>query len=610
MPTIQNVTPAANAAVGDSINVTAKITSPYVITSATVTLGGATAPLVGGGANTFTGTLNASSQPLGPATLSVIATDANGETATFDVPVKHDHAPALAVTTPDLLVARPTVALKATCTDTDVYPCASLAVEACSGSGACTALATTATASLDQTVSLSAYEGRAINLRFTATDTAGATTVLTRKVYVESDPHLALVDELGPGPVLDIDSTRILFVGASGVSIKDRVSGTVTVLAGGAPSYGRLSSAGAVWVGGDWINGTYTPRANTGLIARGDWAAWSVYGVTTITRENLATGLTSVIPGSAGTAIASFDIDSGGNVAYSDYSSGFRIHVVSPAGTDQVLSALSNGVLPVIDGTNIVWQRHASGVRVALLLQTAAGAETLDPYSGAPLVTAQPDVGYRANDGWIAYTKVLAGGGLTAWTRSPAGVQALATPLANVQAIAGLSPDGEIAYDVGPNSDRTNRYISAAGPANPTSPLPIGGSNGTMVHTGGVWYELIGRSAFRVDPTGGADAGADGGASDAGSDSGEDDAGNIGGRDAGDDSGAKASGEASADDGASSGVASDDVGGGASGGAGDDGGCAAAPGPAAGGLGALGLGLGVALATAARHRASRRRAKR
>src|SRR5205807_9412042 len=78
------------------------------------------------------------------------------------------------------------------------------------------------------------------------------------------------------------------------------------------------------------------------------------------------------------------------------------------------------------------------------------------------------------SSGWIAYTKSVAGH-LQARTRSPAGVDALASPYNDV-ALAGLNDLGEVVVD-----HPTGRAVGS--PA-----LSIGGSTGTMKYFAGDWY--------------------------------------------------------------------------------------------------------------------------
>ncbi len=517
-PTVKIVMPQANSFVyGDSngeLWVSAEISSPFVITSVTAQIGGTSKALSTSGASWSTA-IPVAPIPFGPTTLAISASDITGDTATVSIPVTRDDPPQLTVATPDGAVAYPTIRLEASCTDTDIYGCASIAVEMCP-SAACTwsPLASTTAATMDQVVGLPAGE---IKLRFTATDTAGLKTVVTRTVIAETSPNLVAVDELS-GTVLDLDATRILFAGTSGIAIKNRASGATAVVAPGTTSQGHLSSTGAIWQGGDFINGVFTARSGMGRFrARGDWAVW--LSQNKVIRENLATGAVSTFTPD-GTLVDQddpmCDVDAAGNIVYSDYhqEGSFNIHAVSPDGVDTTLP-LFNGWQPVVDGARVVWQKHA----------LSSGRRAIEMYNGPQLddytssyASARYFVDYRANDGWVAYTK-LVGSGLTARTYSPTNVDALAGPSNSVKGIVAVNAAGEIVYD-----DGSWNISSAAAPA---KALNIGLKRGKMVHAGGSWYKLLNNVVFRVDSSGGSDAGAGdggiaadgGGADDGGTDS-------------------------------------------------------------------------------------------
>jgi hypothetical protein len=271
MPTRGTAAPAAGSTVNDVFTATVTVTSPYVITGVRATVGGVVTALSNiAGTTKWAGPVDISAQPLGPTTLDIAADDANAETATRSVGLKHDHPPKLTVLTPDYTVGRPSVRLEATCDDIDFYPCASITAGA---------FASTATPALDQMVSFASFAGQAVDVTFTATDAAGMTATKLLHLYGPPAAPLLFVDELA-GRVLDVNATTILFVNTDGVQTKNRSSGVITVLGPSAePSkvaHGHLSSTGAIWTGGISVSGTYAARSTTlpDFRAHGDWAAW------------------------------------------------------------------------------------------------------------------------------------------------------------------------------------------------------------------------------------------------------------------------------------------------------------------------------------------------
>jgi hypothetical protein len=518
LPTISSTSPTNGAIVGDSVVVSATVAAPFVLTSVAAQIGGTSAPMIAAPGK-WSVTLDISAEPIAPATMTISATDANGDTATSNVSLVHDHPPSIAVLTPTLSVGRPSLRLRATCTDTDAYGCASVtaAVRRIGDFGAFTTVATTASAALDQTVSLAAFEGVALDIVFTATDVAGATTSATIQGYVESSPNLALVAERD-GRVLDVDATRILFVNDTGVYLEDRATGVAVNVGAGTlatETAGQLVSTGAIWTNGDYLNGVSSPRTARFVTARGDWAIRQVDPSTApVIRQNLTTGAMESLP--TGSVYGFGDIDAAGTVAYTSFSAFvYDIHRVPVGGPDEIVIPhdtlnIVSPVHPIIDGTTIVFHARSSFGRSGIAVHSAIGDGFLDTATGQQYGYSLPNVCYRMAGGWIAYNKVV-GGSLTAWTRSPAGVEALAGALNDARIIAGVNANGEVAYDVGTGT--LARYIGAAGPAGPAKALPIGGANGTMRWFDGAWYELLGRNAFRVDPAGGGDA--DAGAPDA-----------------------------------------------------------------------------------------------
>lgn len=513
-PAIGTVVPADAEIVGDSLQVQAAVSGPYVVTGVTAKVGVATAPMTLQG-STWRATMDLSAEPIAPATLTITATDASGDTAVLTRALVHDRAPSLTVLTSPLSVARPSLRLRATCADSDAYGCATVAVavrqSSTSNPNPQTVLATAVGSALDQTVSLAAYEGMAVDVLFTATDTAGAKTTTILQAYVESSPNLALVDEVD-GQVLDVDATRILFVDDAGVHVKDRASGVSTLVGPGSPAtetVGHLCTAGAVWSHGDWLGGVTTTRSPELVQANGEWAVRQPQSsdVGPVYRQDLTTGTVAQVSPTGAPIYGRGNVDAAGDVAYTRFTastSSYDIHRVTVSGPDTVVvpsrSVVTSPVHPILDGPLVVFSsRHAAGRRSAILVLTPSGIVTLDPNFGGSYGFTAPYQSYRANGGWVAYNKVV-GGTLTAWTRSPAGVEALASPLSDARIISGVSATGEVVYDVGTGTLR--RHVSAAGPAAPTKPLAIGGANGSMRDVGGTWYELLGRAVLRVDPSG------------------------------------------------------------------------------------------------------------
>jgi hypothetical protein len=127
-PTVTITSPAPAAVVGDSFPVSGTLQSTYTVNTVQAQVQGGAAQSLTFTSTGFNGTTDASAVPVGPMTLAVTATDSVAGTGSAAVNLIHDHPPTLSVATPDGVVGRPDVRLQATCTDPDIYGCASISV--------------------------------------------------------------------------------------------------------------------------------------------------------------------------------------------------------------------------------------------------------------------------------------------------------------------------------------------------------------------------------------------------------------------------------------------------------------------------------------------------
>jgi uncharacterized protein (TIGR03382 family) len=516
------------AVVGDEAAVVADATSDYVITSVVATIGTITKPVKPNTVEKF----DISSLPLGPVNMKIEATDASGAKASQTCTPKHDHPPKLVVETLDGTVARPSLHIKASCSDSDPYPCTSLTASAAvlPGGKPLQGKKTAGGLAIDEVVDFSAADGDTLFLNIEATDSAGLKVSRELSVFAEMSPRLVPVGEVC-GPIHDFDAKRILYRDeVSGLfSIKDRSTGAVTALgpvnswpSGEPPTApGYLTPDGAVWPWSQWRNGAleslsppqpgYSNWAD--LRVSGTWAIWAASSSSStmrIYRRNLVTGKTDSINPSY-PSIGSLDVDEQGNYAYSSNNtadtSGEAV-VFSSGGTiKQVGSAQRIGGVST-DSGNVVWYPRGLTYDVGYIdLWTPTGGETLEDAICSYLEPG-PCPHYRMESGWIAYTKgsspTADGRKSTVWTRSPTGVHALATPFDARLYVVGLNGSGEVAVDKVPFNNEVGqgqgrRYLSKAGPSAPTTPLEIGGAHGRAVFRDGSWYMVMGRSLFRVE---------------------------------------------------------------------------------------------------------------
>jgi hypothetical protein len=355
--------------------------------------------------------------------------------------------------------------------------------------------------------------------RVLITTAVAASTVLGlhSTVWAQYAPHLVHVAHV-PGILLDVDATRVAYLEAGTIKVRDRVSCTVTTLGPSAtrPDAFSLSSTGASWSTGYSIGGAYTAQQLRAV--NGDWAVWQTPDPANQHPSthfvNLATGVVSVVMPTETVSLygaPSTSLDVHGNYAYSalDGTHGHHVRAASVAAGDH--AGASSSSTGLVDGTTFVTTQYSglSPYRLPIVLTTPTATEVLDGTTGnvgAPMQGSSPIpvFDYQAHDGWVAYDKGLTSDQLALWTRSPAGVTAQATPHVGGQLVA-LSSTGEIAY-------RYNgyHYVGAAGAAGPRTPIAIAdlAPPATPLVLGrgarylsGAWHELAESDLYRFDPT-------------------------------------------------------------------------------------------------------------
>ena len=561
VPVVQIIQPTANQAVGDTLAVKASATADFVISGVTAQVGAlsTTLPFSSG---SYAGQLDISSLPIGPISLTVTATDSTSQTGSAVLALVHDHAPALQVLTPEGAVARPSLRLHATCTDADLYGCASITATVVNGPQ----IATVNGAALDQTVSLAAYLDKAIAIDIVATDSAGFSTTQRIDAYVDATPTLTEVAH-GDGPIVDFDDTRILFGLPGSLVIRSRAGAVPDVAIPGVPvasgatiSTGFLTPLGAIWTGGELRSGTtLTNNAQSGLVSRNGYAAWK-----TGTASNNPAGYyrdvatdTTTLAVQAGYDVPEADVAANGDAVFMWMPPAAVSAVLSRyrAGTVTQLTTVVYPQRPVTDGINVAYARHQTSGRGALKLFTAAGE--IELAAGQALGAAPvPGYDYAVAGGWAAYTDFLSNQRVV-YTRSPDGTVGLASPFAAPTAIDALSETGEVVYLV-TQEDGNRRYKGHAGGGAPE--LVTNHQLGRARAVGGDFYVTLGASLLKLGPAPDLDAGVDGGGDDAGASS-------SGGSSSGETSSSSGGGSSGAGTSSSSGAASSSSGAGTSSGA-------------------------------------------
>jgi hypothetical protein len=502
--------PRANALVGDTLSIVASVTSQYETSSVVGAVGDRQTSLAySDGA--WRGRIPLRGLERGSQTLTVTSTDIQGSSVSASVPFRYDLKPELTVSFPlsATVIRNGSVRAAASCSDDDLSGCS---VEVWVGG----AMLVQARDHLDTDISLSSYEGRVVPVEFRVTDSAGQRASTQRSVFVESSTRLTEIATVG-GPVWDVDAGRLLYIDESSgnrvLKIRDRASGNDATVMGApdnVPQVGYLIPGGALfsgqsgdilttmvyeWRDGSLLNLGHLDSPNS-LTVAGRWAIWSERW--NLTRRDLVTGSNTLVATDA--ANVDNDVAPNGDVAYWSVG-GYQVFRYRNGATTQLTNdtGLWNTYV-VTDGMNVIYRKHTPCCQVQTYRIAVFGASGERILSDHGLHGPAAGLDFRANNGWIAYTKP-SDGVLQVWTVSPDGLERQVTHLGTDSRIAALGSNGEVVFVNG-----SRRYLSVPGyTASPVDigadwvwPWPSGTPNG-MLWRDGRLLVLIGRSVFEVN---------------------------------------------------------------------------------------------------------------
>jgi hypothetical protein len=312
------LTPRSGGLVADSFQVVVTLVSTYEVQGVRATLAGtqtdlaftqdAWCPRTDDCGPGFVATLSLAAHPPGPFTLTIRATDVRGNSDERSIEIVHDNPPVLTATAPvDQSAALPTIPVDASCQD-DLPGCViELLVN--------DQLQKTEPSSLSGVFDLTPWIRQRVTMTLRARDSAGQRVIRNVSVFVEDSTRLAVLAEV-PGPILDTDGRRLLFVEhlASGdrLAIHDNLTGlseTITMPEGRSvrPTSAFLTPTGAIFVtqavDGSvlssrlylWRDGTFTnlayPDSAGSLAVAGNYAIWNegtdLYRIDTTTASQL-----------------------------------------------------------------------------------------------------------------------------------------------------------------------------------------------------------------------------------------------------------------------------------------------------------------------------------
>jgi Carboxypeptidase regulatory-like domain len=481
------------------VRVLVRISSTFQLVSVVAHSGDRSAPLsfdpLETARNAWVGDLSLETAGV-PTLISVTATDITGASSTSSVNLVPEPRITLTVNEPDnAAVSQGTVRFQASCQN-----CTTISVtaeERVTGVGRMTVAS--GPSPLDQTVSLAAFDGKDVSLRFAAS-AANQSVGIDLHLYVESSSRLELSSSFGgDAQILDVSPDRILaFDSTSGtftLRARDRRTGTDQVLFSqpdARPTIGFLSPAGALFVDTRFPSTLYENRGGTvtrlgdinsfeSLRVAGGFAIWN--SNTTLFRRDLASGTNTIVAGDAGNN--SNDVAANGDVVYW-ISQNYDIVRVRDGVSTSITEDGSTiwDVYPVTDGDIIAWPQVQQGGNPGGTAAFVDGS-TLQLASGPgqrPLVS----------NGWIAFTQPAPGGIGQVFVRSPAGDERQVSLFSGGAHLEALSSDGAVIFSTGVELRR--RYLVPPG----GDAIEISSWLGRGLFVGSDAYVAIAGTLFRV----------------------------------------------------------------------------------------------------------------
>jgi len=499
--------PAAGEIAADSIRVMVTVTSHYELASVRAAVGDTVVELSYSIERAlWLGVVHLQGLPRDTLQLVVTARDVNGSATDALLLFIHDHAPTLSIAEPDDgTVTENSVDLSADCSDDDPAGCSSLVVEVryADDASALPDTLLTGESHVEGAVSLAAFDGHAVSLVFTGTDSRGQTVQASRTVDVVSSAKLSEIATVD-GTVMDIRGNRVLYRDANRmVTLRDLTSGTTEALYAdiyndNEPGDGFITSSGAIFAVAapssgpadvfEWRDGTLRGVGSASslhkLLVDGDYA---LLGNTPLIRHNLATGSNTTI--TEDLVAEDRDVGPNGDVVFEKidryvylYHDGTSTRLIPDGGALWWYSS------PVTDGVHVVYDQFDKCCEHKIMLHDGTGETALTPgLSQRPIVGRD----YAVNAGWTAFTMPGTTGVLQIWTRSPTGELRKVSAFGTDSRISVLGSDGSVVFE---NANR--RYLATPG----GTPQDVGSTLGTVRWHDGRFVVLIGSTAFAITP--------------------------------------------------------------------------------------------------------------
>jgi hypothetical protein len=518
---IEALSPAPYTVVGSSLSFEVAAYSPNGIKQVIAYIWGRSTPVIYNPANQFYyGSISLDGLPQDTLQLQLIATDSLNIEDTAYLPIIYDLPPSITVDSPVYWsVARPTLPMKAKCTDNSGHCSIAVTFQLRETNYTCG----TFQDSVNSTIDLSPYDGNPGTIIYTAYDKYNQSVSKGSQVFVESSPYL---EELygGTDQIRDFDYNKVFITNSIFSNVNPNTSyiqdisthDSVTVPLNSINNvsltpYGAildtLDSYGIVGDTYDWNNDSLYSLSGPGAYfkAAGNYAA-GPWGDSFYLRD-LSLKSSYPVPGNYSPTIGDdFDLTANGSAVFSAKDSNYSTNIFKyQSGVTQQITNNTSADTPVsnplTDGFLTVYAKGYSNQQGnKIYLQKGDSSILLSDLSqlSSTIIIDRP---YEVNNGFVAYTVVDSAGLGQIWFRDSTGnISQRSHFTENNNQLELLDSHGDLTFtqeDVTtyPSSLGFNRYFSSRSGVN----QKVSSSLGTAYFRNNSFYIAIGRMLYKLN---------------------------------------------------------------------------------------------------------------
>lgn len=451
--------------------------------------------------------------------LKIVATDIFNNKDSVTIPFIHDLPPVITIESPvNWSTARPTLPLKAKCTDNDGH--CNIQVTAYIEYGPAVSFGTFPD-SINTILDFSPYDRSTAYVTLTSVDSRNQQTVAARQFYTEFSPYLEEVVKASDN-IMDFNFNKIYVINSSIGNPHPNTNYILDINTHDSIPMPMLGSAsGLVTPYGAFLLGTgpnsnvagifdfnkdslfYLGSYSTPIVA-GNFGAFIIASSGVQLRD--FSKKTDILITSSSPPLGVFGLADNGTVAYETPNLGSAESYLNiyqyKDGVSTKISDDSNGTqtngIPLTDGKSIIYQKQPwsfinSSTHYQIYLYTGSQTILLSEFDLAPPNSSSNL--YQINNGYTAYTTVDYAGNYQVWIRDSAGNSTQRSIFGSSSRIDMMDGKGNLIFTASPIVSTPGRYFSSPS----DTAINFASVLGTTYCRNNLFYIAIGRTLFKVN---------------------------------------------------------------------------------------------------------------